>query len=181
MMNIQPVFKSIYILPLLFAAGLAGCGGGDSNGFPGFPPVETCNYTGPISGELNYNVNHGVSAGCGGARTLNSELIVSFGGLGSEPNIKIYHENFIPGLAANNRTAHIVIHRRSGDPREWQTADGACTINITSNQHNTQTGMVKISGNGSCSSPALPDTNTGAVSNINIGVFTIESIWLRWP
>lgn len=159
---------------------LIGCSSDSGDGNGGTTPVsDSCEFTGQISGELNYTVNHDISDGCGGVATPDSELINSYGGISSEPNIKIYHENFQPGIVADNQTAHIVIHRIAGDDREWQTALGACIINITANQYTN--GEVKISGNGSCNSPALPDANSGATSNITIAPFTFESIWLNWP
>ena len=160
----------------------SGCGGGgeNANAVGNEPLPDDCNYSGEISGELNYTVNHDLTNGCGGAATADSELITSFGGVGSEPNIKIYHENFSPGITSNNRTAHIVIYKNASDERKWQTALGACTINITSSLHNSDTGKVKVSGSGSCNSPAFPDTNSGAVNNISIADFSFKSIWLNW-
>jgi len=156
-------------------------GGTPLGTFNRVPVTDTCGFKGQISGELNYTVNHDITDGCGGAPTPDSELITSYGGIGSEPSIKIYLENFQPGIVANNRTAHIVIHKGLGDDREWQTALGACTVNIVFNENNINTGQVKVSGNGSCNSPALPDTNSGATSNISIAPFTFESMWLHWP
>ena len=165
---------------------LASCGGdsasdnGDPNG--NIATNNECGFSGTITGELNYTVTHDLSNGCGGATTPDGELITSFGGLpGSEPNIKIYHENFMPGQSGGNNTAHIIIHRVLGDNREWATALGACTINISSSQVDSNNGKIKISGNGSCASAALPDTNSGATTNISIEPFSFESMWLTWP
>jgi|GEM_PF-2837120 len=160
---------------------LGGCSSDSGNDNGSAAANESCQFIGQITGELNYTVNHDITDGCGGTATPDSELITSYGGISSEPNIKVYHENFQPGISANNRTAHVVIHRGLGDNREWQTALGACTINITYNEHDINIGKVKLSGNGSCDSPALPDTNTGATGNISIAPFTFESIWLNWP
>lgn len=172
--------KKLYIILVVVLAIANGCSSDSGDGDSGtIPSNDTCEFNGQISGELNYTINHDISDGCGGAATPDSELITSYGGISSEPNIKIYHENFQPGLVANNRTAHIVIHRIASDPRQWETAPGACTINITASEYTN--GEVKISGNGSCNSPALPDSNSGATSNITIAPFTFQSIWLNWP
>ena len=142
---------------------------------------QTCSLDGEISGEVDQVLNRDIDDGCGGAATSDGELITAFGGLTVTPGFKIWHENFQPGIVADNRTAHVeIIYSGAIDNRRWETALAACTINITSSEQNGD-GEVKVSGSGTCASPALPDTNSGAVSNITIEPFTFESAWLRWP
>ena len=73
------------------------------------------------------DVNNNISNGCGDVASPDNELITSFG---SEPIIKIYHENFQPGITVNNGSAHIIIYKIVSDTCKWQTYLGACVINI---------------------------------------------------
>jgi len=177
--------KTIFLIQIIFLVTLTISCGNDTNNKAIGENIEVldnsdCGFTGNIAGELAYGVNHDLTNGCGGAATRDSELITSFGGTtGNEPNIKLYHENFIPGDIGANKTAHIVIHKVIGDNREWSTNLGACSITIMSNQV-SDSGKVKISGSGTCASPALPDSNTGATANITIEPFTFTSMWLNW-
>jgi len=183
--------RTLFVLLASLYISLSGCGG-DSNDSTdtinsGGPFDNShCGYTGKIAGELNYDINHDINAGCGGALTVNSELITSFGGIGSEPNIKIYHENFVPVVTGTNFSAHIVIRKNSNDNREWRTNLGACNIQITTSQkltavaNNNNVTKVWIKGTGNCTSTALPDTNSGATADIVIAPFTFDSMWITY-
>lgn len=159
---------------IFLIAMLASCGGGentannDNNDDSG-----NCSFTGAVSGGLNYSMNYDIADGCGVTLTPDNELITSYAGLQSTPNIKIYHENFQPGLVAENRTAHIVIYMNR--TQKWESLAGSCNVNITSNQYDAATKRLKIAGSGSCSGQALPDTNTGASDNVTIEPFTFET------